>query len=468
MSKDKLEKIRSQVEFYFGDANYRVDKFLNEKAASNDGYVGIGVIVDLKRMRALGATVEDVKEALRDSKVVELKNDMLKKIVTEEYLSYISAKDIESRFLYIDGFSRDATLEEIRDTLVPHMNPLLIKRRKDLEGRFTGSVFVELKSAEEVERALEEKISVDRMDEAAKKRKGEEKCLVMKRKSECMKEVVDKIRSQVEFYFSDANYRVDKFLKEQAALNDGYVDIEMLLTFNRMRALGATVEDVKQAIKDSKVVELKNDMVKKVVTEDYLEYVSEKDVESHFLYVCGFSKDATLEDMHETLASHMSPLLIRRRKDKAKNFTGSAFVELRSAEEVEKALKEKIPAGKNGEDYLVVMKKSTYMKDQAEVTEEKKLSEAREALLRDFAPKLYKYECKEEFDIRTIKKLAGKAAFVDTKAKAIRMKAPLDSDELTFKEDGKEIKLTKMSKDEAEEYCKDIKIAPRGSKPKNK
>jgi lupus La protein len=295
------------------------------------------------------------------------------------------------------------------------------------------------------------------------------------------KDKLEKIRSQVEFYFSDANFRVDKFLKEQAALSDGYVSIETVTTFKRMRDLGATVGDVKEAVKDSTIVELKDDMIRKVVTEEYLRYVSEESVEDRFVCIEGFDKDATLEDIRDTITPHMRPLLIRMRRDKAKRFVGSVFVELRSAEEAEKALGERIPVQKKGSDesdvpkkvkaeekYLRIMKKSEYVKEQAGKAEEKKAVAAREALLRDFVPKLYKYECKEELDIKAIKKIVAKAAFVDAGARVIRMKAALGSDELTLTGEDKEIKLTKMGKEEAEEYCRDIKVAPKTSKPKNK
>ena len=47
-----------------------------------------------------------------------------------------------------------------------------------------------------------------------------------------------KVLAQVEFYFSDSNLPRDKFLRETVEADpDGFVDIALLATFSRMRAL---------------------------------------------------------------------------------------------------------------------------------------------------------------------------------------------------------------------------------------
>ena len=46
------------------------------------------------------------------------------------------------------------------------------------------------------------------------------------------------VATQVEFYFSDSNLPRDKFLNEKVAADpDGFVDIALLCTFSRMKAL---------------------------------------------------------------------------------------------------------------------------------------------------------------------------------------------------------------------------------------
>lgn len=51
-------------------------------------------------------------------------------------------------------------------------------------------------------------------------------------------DLLAKIKKQVEFYFSDSNFRKDKFLREKANADpDGFVPITVLLTFNRLKSL---------------------------------------------------------------------------------------------------------------------------------------------------------------------------------------------------------------------------------------
>lgn len=291
------------------------------------------------------------------------------------------------------------------------------------------------------------------------------------------REKLEKIRSQVEFYFSDANFRVDKFLREQSLVNDGYIPIKTIASFNRLRSLEATVDDVKEALKDSKVVELKDEMVKKIETEEYLSYVMEKDISKRVIYIDGFPRDMVLEDVKDTLSPFITPVLIRMRRDKGKNFSGSIFAEMKSEEEAQKALSEKIPAKKQADDeektkkqkseekYLTIMTKEEYLKEKEKMSAEKKEREVREALEKEFVPKLFRYESDSDLDIKTVKSLVKNSAFVDTKEKVVRMKHAEDFKEREFENEGKSLRLIKMEESEALEYCKNIKVTPK--KPKS-
>ncbi|AFM98960.1 hypothetical protein EHEL_090650 [Encephalitozoon hellem ATCC 50504] len=293
-------------------------------------------------------------------------------------------------------------------------------------------------------------------------------------------EKLEKIKSQVEFYFSDANFRVDKFLREQSLVNDGYVPIETIISFNRLRSLEATVDDVKEALKESKVVELKDGMIKKIETEEYLSYVMEKDISKRVIYIDGFPKDMSLEDVKDTLSPHIVPVLIRMRKDKGKSFSGSIFAEMKSEEEAQRALSEKIPAKKRDDDeekakkqkseekYLVIMTKEEYLKEKEKMSAEKKEKEAREALEKEFVPRLFRYESDNDLDIKEIKSLVKNTAFVDTKEKVVRMKHVEDFKEKRFEEDGRSLTLIKMEESEALEYCKNIKTTSKRPKPTKK
>ena len=72
--------------------------------------------------------------------------------------------------------------------------------------------------------------------------------------------VKDKLKKQVEFYFSDSNFRVDKFLKAKVAEDsDGYVALSVLLTFNRVKSMTSSVEEIAAAIENSDQLDLSTD-----------------------------------------------------------------------------------------------------------------------------------------------------------------------------------------------------------------
>lgn len=69
-----LDAVRKQVEYYLSDENLRHDTFFRDKISGDpDGWLDIALILGCYRMRRIGATLEDVLSAVRDSKL-ELKN----------------------------------------------------------------------------------------------------------------------------------------------------------------------------------------------------------------------------------------------------------------------------------------------------------------------------------------------------------------------------------------------------------
>lgn len=66
------------------------------------------------------------------------------------------------------------------------------------------------------------------------------------------------IRKQVEYYMSDENLRTDRFFNEKIASDkEGWLEMSLILSCNKMKAMRATQEDVVAALKDSKL-ELKD------------------------------------------------------------------------------------------------------------------------------------------------------------------------------------------------------------------
>ena len=62
----------------------------------------------------------------------------------------------------------------------------------------------------------------------------------------------EKLKNQLEFYFSDSNIHKSKYLKSLIAQSeDGGVPIEQVMSFNRIVAMNATKEDICIAVQSS-------------------------------------------------------------------------------------------------------------------------------------------------------------------------------------------------------------------------
>uniref|UniRef100_A0A8D2DFN1 La-related protein 7 n=1 Tax=Sciurus vulgaris TaxID=55149 RepID=A0A8D2DFN1_SCIVU len=90
------------------------------------------------------------------------------------------------------------------------------------------------------------------MEESTEKKKD-----VEKKKRSWVKQVLADIAKQVDFWFGDANLHKDRFLREQIEKSrDGYVDISLLVSFNKMKKLTTDGKLIATALKSSAVVEL--------------------------------------------------------------------------------------------------------------------------------------------------------------------------------------------------------------------
>lgn len=75
--------------------------------------------------------------------------------------------------------------------------------------------------------------------------------------------IEDAIRKQIEFYFSDSNFRKDAFLRSAAESDpEGFVPLSVLLTFNKLKSLSTDVEVILDAVKSSESVVISEDRTK--------------------------------------------------------------------------------------------------------------------------------------------------------------------------------------------------------------
>jgi len=152
-------------------------------------------------------------------------------------------------------------------------------------------------------------------------------------------ETADKILHQLEFYFSDSNLRTDKFLKTCIySTQEGYVDIEVLLKFNKMRTLcnGDLKTLVSVAQKSQQLV----------LSEDHTKIKRKAPIPEKFdnfstrtIYVDNLPKNSTIESLQAIFNKSGKINIINIPKDKeSKQIKGFAFVEYNTLEQAKKAI----------------------------------------------------------------------------------------------------------------------------------
>ena len=150
-----------------------------------------------------------------------------------------------------------------------------------------------------------------------------------------------KVLRQLEFYFSDSNFRRDKFLRGKADEDEaGFVDLSVLLTFNRMKQLCTDAE---------KLAKIASTSTRLVMSEDKLRVrrktkLPEKD-NSRFrtIYASNIPSGETLESLLALFSNKDSftVLSVRMRRNReTREFNGTAFVEYENEEDCKKAVEE--------------------------------------------------------------------------------------------------------------------------------
>lgn len=141
-----------------------------------------------------------------------------------------------------------------------------------------------------------------------------------------------KVARQVEYYFGDHNLPRDRFLKEQLQLDDGWVALETMLKFNRLKSLTTDSSVVIAALQKSKtgLLEISEDMTKirrslnKPLPELNDEY---KDTLKHkSVYIKGFPLETTLDEILEWLNGKGPVENIQMRRNLQRRFKGSVFI----------------------------------------------------------------------------------------------------------------------------------------------
>ncbi|CCJ29430.1 unnamed protein product [Pneumocystis jirovecii] len=172
------------------------------------------------------------------------------------------------------------------------------------------------------------------------------------------------ILQQVEFYFSDSNLPFDKFLWNTSQKNDGWVSIELISKFKRMRRFRPieaivkalrTSKDLLEISEDGEYVRRKTPLVKPGENEKTA-YIRRS------VYVKGFGEETKTSqiDIENFFKKYGKINVVRLRREDDGTFKGSAFCEFAELEFKENFLKIEPKPQYNGKD-LLIMSKQEYI-----------------------------------------------------------------------------------------------------------
>uniref|UniRef100_A0A9J7XIR9 La-related protein 7 n=1 Tax=Cyprinus carpio carpio TaxID=630221 RepID=A0A9J7XIR9_CYPCA len=158
-----------------------------------------------------------------------------------------------------------------------------------------------------------------------------------KKKRSRVKQLLAEVKKQVEFWFGDVNLHKDRFMKnviEQS--RDGYVDIFVLTSFNRMKKLTTDVKLIARALKNSAVVEV-NLQGTHVRRKDPLGE-SPNDVDNRTVYVELLPKSVTHVWLERVFSKCGNVVYVSIPRYKSTGHPkGFAFVEFETEEQAQKA-----------------------------------------------------------------------------------------------------------------------------------
>ncbi|KAF7669029.1 hypothetical protein LDENG_00263980 [Lucifuga dentata] len=167
---------------------------------------------------------------------------------------------------------------------------------------------------------------------------GSKKKDMEKKKRSRVKQLLGDVKKQVEFWFGDVNLHKDRFLRKLIdESGDGYVDISLLTSFNRMKKLTTDTKLIARALKNSTVVEvnLEENKVRRQLPIGELPI----DVDSRTVYVELLPKDVTHSWIERVFAKCGNVVYISIPRYKSTgDCKGFAFVEFERKEQAQKAI----------------------------------------------------------------------------------------------------------------------------------
>lgn len=186
-----------------------------------------------------------------------------------------------------------------------------------------------------------------------------------------------KIIRQIEYYFGDMNLPRDKFLQEKIKEDDGWVSLDIMLNFNRLKTISDDKEIIAKAMKKSTsgLVEVNDDSAKirRCPNKPLPDNTKERkdDINARSVYAKGFQTDSTLDSLQTFFEQFgkIDSIFMRRLKDKT-TFKGSVFVTFANLDEAKKFVEKE--SVQHGDTEIVKLLREDYFKKKTIELKEKK------------------------------------------------------------------------------------------------
>ncbi|XP_041634772.1 la-related protein 7 isoform X2 [Cheilinus undulatus] len=159
-----------------------------------------------------------------------------------------------------------------------------------------------------------------------------------KKKRSRVKQLLGDVKKQVEFWFGDVNLHKDRFLRKLIdESDDGYVDISVLASFNRMKKLTTDTKLIARALKNSSVVEV--NLEENKVRRQFPIGEVPHDVDGRTVYVELLPKDVNHSWIERVFSKCGNVVYVSIPRYKSSGDSkGFAFVEFEKEEEAQKAI----------------------------------------------------------------------------------------------------------------------------------
>jgi len=175
----------------------------------------------------------------------------------------------------------------------------------------------------------------------------------------------DKIIRQIEYYFGDINLSKDKFMQEEIQKDSGWVSLETLIKFNRLKSLSTDFKVIIDALKKSEnnllEIDVESNKIRrtKALPENLGEF--ETNLKQNTVYVKGFPNTLSLDELIAFFEAYGKVLQVyMRRFPTTKQFKGSVFVTFETNEQMKAFLALEKPKYQDQE--LILESQEDYIK----------------------------------------------------------------------------------------------------------